>query len=223
MRPVRVENMLDLAVREHRLVHPSGLPIASRDSPNHGGALTDPIAIIMHYTGGRSFESALAWLCRKPKGGDRGSSAHVVISRDGDVAQLVPFNLQAWHAGESRYVIPDSSHAPLEAFNRCSIGVELDNPGKLQKRSGGWFTIYGQRVEPDDVVIDERGQGWHAFADVQLQAAFEVCETLIAAYPSLELVLGHSEIAWPRGRKIDPGHAFPLEQFRGWLTGRGRA
>ena len=46
-------------------------------------------------------------------------SAHLLIRRDGEVVQFVPFQERAWHAGESRF----------EGRGRCndfSIGVELE-------------------------------------------------------------------------------------------------
>lgn len=46
-------------------------------------------------------------------------SAHVVISRAGDITQFVPFALRAWHAGRS-------SLAGREGCNDFSIGIELE-------------------------------------------------------------------------------------------------
>lgn len=46
-------------------------------------------------------------------------SAHLVIRRDGEVLQFVPFDKSAWHAGESRY------HG-RERCNDFSIGIELE-------------------------------------------------------------------------------------------------
>lgn len=46
-------------------------------------------------------------------------SSHLLISRQGEVTQFVPFNRRAWHAGASRY----------EGRDRCNdyaIGIELE-------------------------------------------------------------------------------------------------
>lgn len=46
-------------------------------------------------------------------------SAHLFITREGDVVQFVPFNKRAWHAGESHW----------QGRNRCndfSVGIELE-------------------------------------------------------------------------------------------------
>ena len=46
-------------------------------------------------------------------------SAHLLIRRDGELVQYVPFNLRAWHAGESCY-------EGSSACNDFSIGIELE-------------------------------------------------------------------------------------------------
>ena len=46
-------------------------------------------------------------------------SAHLLIRRDGELVQFVPFHLRAWHAG-------DSSYCGRAACNDFSIGIELE-------------------------------------------------------------------------------------------------
>ena len=46
-------------------------------------------------------------------------SAHLLIRRDGEVVQYVPFHKRAWHAGESNY-------CGREQCNDYSIGIELE-------------------------------------------------------------------------------------------------
>ena len=46
-------------------------------------------------------------------------SAHLLIRRDGEVIQFVPFGLRAWHAGKSSYQGRDNC-------NDFSIGIELE-------------------------------------------------------------------------------------------------
>jgi AmpD protein len=46
-------------------------------------------------------------------------SSHVLIRRDGEVVQYVPFTRRAWHAG-------DSCYAGRTACNDFSIGIELE-------------------------------------------------------------------------------------------------
>ena len=46
-------------------------------------------------------------------------SSHLLIKRDGDIVQYVPFNKRAWHAGVSSY-------QARERCNDFSIGIELE-------------------------------------------------------------------------------------------------
>lgn len=51
-------------------------------------------------------------------------SSHLLIRRDGEVVQFVPFNARAWHAGVSSY------HG-RERCNDFSIGIELEGTDEL--------------------------------------------------------------------------------------------
>jgi AmpD protein len=46
-------------------------------------------------------------------------SSHLLIRRDGEMVQYVPFRMRAWHAGESRF-------QGRSACNDYSIGIELE-------------------------------------------------------------------------------------------------
>ncbi len=46
-------------------------------------------------------------------------SSHLLIRRDGQIIQYVPFNRRAWHAGASEY-------CGRQACNDFSIGIELE-------------------------------------------------------------------------------------------------
>jgi len=50
-------------------------------------------------------------------------SSHLLIKRDGEIIQFVPFNLRAWHAGVSK-------HKERENCNDYSIGIELEGTDK---------------------------------------------------------------------------------------------
>lgn len=89
-----------------------------RPSPNHGGIIT-PQYLIMHYTAAKTAESAIGWMLSK----QGGVSAHLHIARDGNVVQLVPFNIKGWHAGASTW-------NGLTGLNSYSIGIELQNDSK---------------------------------------------------------------------------------------------
>tara|TARA_B100000900_G_scaffold29880_1_gene22745 strand:- start:1534 stop:2073 length:540 start_codon:yes stop_codon:yes gene_type:complete len=46
-------------------------------------------------------------------------SSHIYIKRTGEIIQFVPFNMRAWHAG-------DSSYRGVNDCNNYSIGIELE-------------------------------------------------------------------------------------------------
>jgi len=51
-------------------------------------------------------------------------SSHLLIRRDGELVQYVPFHRRAWHAGVS-------SHCGRECCNDFSIGIELEGSDDL--------------------------------------------------------------------------------------------
>src|SRR4030095_8258397 len=94
-------------------------------------------------------------------------SAHLLVRRDGEIVQFVPFHRRAWHAGTSQY-------EGRSACNDFSIGIEIEGTDEI------------------------------FFEDAQYDAARQVMQSLLDAYPSLSptRVVGHSDIA--PGRKTDP-------------------
>lgn len=88
-------------------------------SPNHserqGGR---PDMILLHYTGMRDADAALARLCDP----QAKVSCHYLVFEDGRTVQLVPEARRAWHAGVSTWK-GDTD------INSRSIGIEIANPG----------------------------------------------------------------------------------------------
>lgn len=204
-----------MKIEDHRLLNDQGAPVPFRSSPNHGGALAARY-LVMHFTAGRSAESSAGWLC-DPRAK---ASAHVVVGADGSVIQLVPFDVVAWHAGASTWT---DDGVQLVGMNKYSIGIELDNPGRLVHAGEGWRSLELGAEYPAAEGIEAthknetRPSGWHIYPQVQLEVAMEVALLLFQAY-ELKDVVGHDDIA--PGRKCDPGPAFPMDSFRGRLLGR---
>jgi N-acetylmuramoyl-L-alanine amidase len=160
--------------------------------------LKPPLAIVMHYTAGHTLENAVRTLTKPPvvkDGKTTGSSAHIVIGRDGAVVQLVAFNRVSWHAGPSVWNGRDK-------LNDWSIGIELVNLG--------WST----KELPQRDVVEIDGDEWQVYPEAQLAALDGVVKALLAAYPAIGEVVGHEDICIPRGRKKDPGPAFPMARYR---------
>jgi N-acetylmuramoyl-L-alanine amidase len=97
-------------------------PLAGRvaPSPNFGErrGYARPDCVVLHYTGMPTAEGALALLC------DPSSevSAHYFVWENGEIAQLVPEDKRAWHAGTGQW-------SGVSDLNSASIGIEIVNPG----------------------------------------------------------------------------------------------
>lgn len=199
-----------MKITRHRLSDDQGSAHEWRPSPNRGGKL-EPEYLVMHYTAGRSLQESVNWLGSKASK----ASAHVVIGRDGSIVQQVPFDRVAWHAGAS-------SWEGREGLNRWSIGIELDNAGRLTRHGSRWRAWFGDTYDADDVLEathknDSEPAGWHVYPPEQLAAALEVATMLVERY-GLRDIVGHDDIS--PGRKSDPGPAFPMASFRARIFGR---
>ncbi|MCU0841698.1 MAG: N-acetylmuramoyl-L-alanine amidase [Thiobacillaceae bacterium] len=203
-----------MKIVNHRLVRADGSPMPFVASPNMAGVMR-PEYLVIHYTAGGSAEGSIAWF-RNPQAQ---AAAHLVIGRDGAITQMVPFNRVAWHAGRSQW----DGRSGLNGF---SIGIELDNAGKLERVGSRWVSAVSKRAYADDDVLvahhkhDRPGAppcGWHEYSEAQIEACLTVGLLLMQRY-ELKDVLGHEDIA--PGRKSDPGPAFPMGSYRGRLLGR---
>jgi N-acetylmuramoyl-L-alanine amidase len=97
---------------------PDFKPASVAPSPNHSERERAIDMIVLHYTGMRSGEDALARLTDPAAK----VSSHYLVYEDGRVDQLVPEARRAWHAGLS-------SWKGVTDINSCSIGIEIVNPG----------------------------------------------------------------------------------------------
>jgi len=193
----------------HRLV---GIPYDA--SPHVGGKL-DPRFIVMHYTAGFSALGSVEAI-RK-----RELSAHLFVERDGSVIQTVPFNKVGFHAGPSTW-------RGFNGLNQFAVGIEIANIGYLDQRvAGGWTRSgLGRVFAEDQVIVAAHKNGgpvmaWEVFPEAQLKAVEAITLALRAAYPRIQEVVGHDDIA-PK-RKSDPGPAFPMARFQalGGAAGSG--
>ncbi|MDD9339302.1 MAG: N-acetylmuramoyl-L-alanine amidase [Providencia heimbachae] len=101
------------------------------------------------------------------------------------ILQLVPEQLKAWHAGDSRWLYHTS-------LNDSSIGIEIVNSGYQVDKQGN--------------------KSWAPFNDEQIDALVPLVKDIMQRYNiPAENVIGHSDIA-PL-RKQDPGRAFPWQRL----------
>lgn len=188
-------------------------------SPNVQGPI-NPRVIVMHYTATSSAEGAIRTLKREGSG----VSAHLVVDLDGTATQLVPFRTKAWHAGASHLDLPSGR---LSGLNSHSIGIEIVNMGWLRRSEEGRYIRDGRDVTNQvagvqmiQVPWDRVGAGavyWPVYPEAQLDAVEAITRCLLETYPSIEAVVGHSDLTT---RKQDPGPAFPIQRFQRLISDR---
>ena len=194
-----------MQINNGRLYHDDLMSFPFIRSVNIGGRLRSHDFIVIHYTEGQSAAGAIEWLTI-PKSK---VSSHIVIARDGAITQLVPFDTIAWHAGDSYW-------KGMRSLNYYSIGIELDNAGRMIRNGNVWRASF-KRDYPDSEVMeavhkfDRRLYGWHNYPPDQLQAVIDLCKLLVAQY-GIKEIIGHDDIR-PKA-KWDPGPAFPMEYVR---------
>jgi N-acetylmuramoyl-L-alanine amidase len=156
-----------------------GVNINHKKSPNFSGLVDGgkPDTIVIHYTAGSSTESSIRTLCNPAAK----ASAHLVVGRDGQTTQLVPFNTIAWHAGRSSY-------RGRSGLNKYSIGIEIDNAGRLTKGPGGYTSWFGSIYLDKDVIeAIHRNENvpsyWHRYPEDQINMVLELCYLLAETYP----------------------------------------
>lgn len=202
---------MEFTIKDH-LLYKDGKPVPFKKSPNVGGVIK-PTLLVMHYTGALSTSSAINTLTN-PK---YKVSAHLVLSPEGEVTQLVPFNKAAWHAGISKW-------KNKSGVNNFSIGIEMVNAGLLGKAGDGSYyarlehkTVPSNRVALAAHKNGGRVEAWHTYPSEQVDAAIKIAETICSTY-SIKDVVGHDDVA--PGRKTDPGPAWPMGLFVSNVLGR---
>lgn len=87
-------------------------------SPNWNERKLPVSMVVLHYTGMKTADEALARMCDPAAE----VSAHYLIDEEGMVTSLVPEQKRAWHAGRAYW-------RGVTDVNSASIGIELANPG----------------------------------------------------------------------------------------------
>jgi N-acetylmuramoyl-L-alanine amidase len=191
----------------------------------NAGDLIDPDYIVIHYTATDTAKSAVDWFMNTKSNPDK-IAAHIVLDFDGTITQVVPFNQKANHAGTSTW-------DGVDFFNSHSVGIEIVNPGFVEKLSDGSFRrLIGQDKNNKPVFktypasdsnrimkathkhkfwTNKENQNWFIYPEAQLQALYKLCRVLFETYHFITAV-GHDDIS--PARKPDPGPAFPWNAFK---------
>lgn len=134
-------------------------------SPNFGPRRGEPTDIlVIHYTAMSDLQKTIERLCDPVAA----VSSHYLISRTGEVFQLVDESERAWHAGVSKW----RSYTDV---NSHSVGIELDNTGR---GADGIFAPYPE-VQIQSLI----------------ELSKEICDRHPIPVRN---VIGHSDVAPPR-------------------------
>jgi len=156
-----------------------------------------PRGIVLHATRG-TLTAAISEFQRP-----RNTSVHYIIDRDGQIYQMVPERLGAYHvgcAGSRTVCIPSCPlcEGPDGAFREPylqSIGIELVNDGQLADPSAYQRLIY------EDYLMAFGYRYWEDYPQVQLQALVLLANDIRARWGiPLDLIVGHYRI----NNKTDP-------------------
>jgi len=171
--------------------------------------LTTLDTIVIHYTAGNTVASTVEYLTSN----NTKASSHLLIARRGEIVQMVDFSTQAWHAGKS-YLNGRIN------VNEFSIGIELENAGLLNEIDDHYFSWFKKEIPETEVyeLVNPQTSSlsyWQRYSLTQLSTLRTVILLLTKQY-NIKNIVGHDEIS--QGRKIDPGPAFPMKEFKQLLN-----
>ena len=198
-----------MQIKDHRI---AGMPY---EPARWIGREITPEIVVLHDTASRITQGNAA---RYLQNNDRNVSVHFVIERDGSVVQQVPLNRKANHAGKSSY------HG-RGWCNGFSIGIEIVNPGKMQRGGGrdarawwgGTYSIDSYAIQ--EVSTAEHGAGWWMpYSEEQIASVIDLLQVLFNGIETLKDIVTHWYIS--PGRKVDTNPIFPLEQVKSIIFGR---
>jgi N-acetylmuramoyl-L-alanine amidase len=204
--------------------------IIKRETANQGHNI-DPDYLVVHYTAGDDASNAINWFLNTSSN-PQNIAAHIVLDVDGTITQLVPFNRKANHAGYSNW-------DGVTGFNIHSIGIEVVNPGYVEKLTDGScrreisrhpvtkkpiYKTYPASTSSKIIKAKHKhkfwdaasNQHWFKFPQAQLDALYKMSKVIINHYQLVRAV-GHDDIS--PARKPDPGPAFPWDIFKMQVNG----
>lgn len=198
-----------MQIKDHLIV---GIPY---EPARWQGREITPEIVVVHDTASRIIRGNAA---RYLQNNDRNVSVHFVVERDGSIVQQVPVNRKANHAGKSHY------HG-REYCNGFSVGIEIVNPGKMQRGGGrdarAWWggTFERDSFAIQEVATKEHGAGfWMPYPEEQIAAVIDLLQVLFTGIETLTDIVPHWYIS--PGRKTDTNPLFPLEQVKSIVFGR---
>jgi hypothetical protein len=109
-------------------------------------------------------------------------------------------------------------------LNWYSIGIEMDNAGKLIDGSNRVYAKRGNVTIPESQYQrvrhwrDYYAKPWHTFPEIQLKVVFKVLKALESYFRPIQELLEHERVSLLT--RTDPGPLFPMDQLRLEVLGR---
>jgi len=162
-----------------------------------------PEGAIIHFTAGRSLKG-LSDAVNTSNYGCKQGYVYLTLGNDGSVVQAFPLDEYGSHAGTSTW--PTLG----ENVSKYLVGIEVCCAGKLDNKFTSWF---GEKYTDKEVRysedIDNIQRGfYHKYTAAQEKSLIELLCWLKhnnSEVFNFDNVLGHDEVASPKGRKNDPG------------------
>ena len=142
----------------------------------------------------------------------RGTSYHYFISRNGKIYQFMDLKYVANHAGISQW----NGHGECVSGGAAELiacrygGDEYEQPQVYPLTSMDAPYLYNWNAFSIGVCL--QGTSFTKYTDKQYESLKKLVQYINIRYPDSRTkpILGHEDVAFPRGRKNDPGEHFTL-------------
>ena len=170
-----------------------GLSITQKSSPNKGSRGSwKPDVIVCHITEG-AYAGAVSWLCNPASS----ASCHFVVSKKGEISQLVPLTEAAWCQGIKASATPSATAAIVQQRgvnpNLYAVGIEHE---------GKWSDCKGCLTDAQKMASGKLIK----YIALKLKETYGVNFSFDRTH-----IIGHYEIS-PRNKPNCPGQNFPWSE-----------
>jgi N-acetylmuramoyl-L-alanine amidase len=202
--------------------HMEGMEIMDDPCPNSSPRDTTALkkidTITLHFSKGVFVRGTARWAGDPEAGG----AGHFYAGRKGQLIQRVALSKRAWHHGKSRY------HGYDSRTDRGAIGIEMANCGHMTKQGKFYYFTFGddprrypeRKYGPPKKATLKFSNGkefefwWEPYKKAQIDAVLRLVTELVLTFDiPIQRIIGHEDVAFRVGRKLDPGPMWPWKQF----------
>ncbi len=197
-------------------------------NPGRIGPAITPKSVVVHTTDCAPGTMATLLINTQKNRGD-GGGYHFLIGKSpqanandisGGIYQLVPITRNGNHAGgRPTHGWFKTKAGALIHPNTCTVGIELDNAGRLKKINGKWIHVDSGRQILDSMVhVDVKGRGWEKVTAYQMAALHAVLRALDVVMPNFEEGVTVVPNGTYKDNGVSPEAALPGVRFVGHWT-----